>query len=277
MTVVAREFRVVAVGLIDDPEIAMRETFDDEAFAELLQSIRDVGLQVPIIVEQRGERFRVIAGHRRITACRALDVGDVMCDVRQPGDVDGEAIKILENDDREKVNAAESAIYIHRLYTERCHNDVDEVCTLTRRSRRYIEDRLNLVIGDAEIFEAVKARQLSLSVAKELNGIKDLGYRRMHLDTARKFGMTTAAAKDARKSANFALEQGAKQVPAAGSADTPAFVAQPSQHACYICHSSDKPERMRYVVVHEFCDQFLSSQGVLAPFQQPVEKGTPNA
>lgn len=277
MTVVAREFRELPVGLVDDPEIAMRETFDDEAFRELMQSISEVGLQVPIIVEQRGDRYRVVAGHRRICAARALHLAAVMCDVRQPSEVDAEAIKVLENDEREAVNAAEAALYLHRLYVEKCEHDVDRVCALTRRSRKYVEDRLNLVIGDEEVFDALKQRLISLSVAKELNRIKDRGYRRLHLDAASKFGMTAAAATDARKKANFAVDQAAQPAAAGAAADATTFTPSPVQNACYICHRTDHPERMRYVVVHEHCDLAIGDRVLSAFRQSDADAGTTDA
>lgn len=265
--IVQRDIREVPLGLVDDPEIAMRDTFDDVAYWELVESIRQNGIQIPLIVEQRGERFRISAGHRRATAARYLQMVTVPCDIRQPGILDAEAIKVLENDDREKVNAGDAAIYLHRLYTERCANDVDKVCALTRRSRRYVEDRLNLVFGDSEIFEAVKARAIPLGVALELNLITNVGYRRLHLDNAQKYGMTIAAAKEARKSANFATSSPGAAPDTSSSPSAGEQPAQPSPYCCYICHRGDKVERMRYVMVHEHCDLAIGDR-VLAGFRQ---------
>lgn len=275
--VVARNVREIPVGLIDDPEIAMRDTFDDEAFRELVQSIAVNGIQVPLIVEQRGGRYRVSAGHRRITAARVLEAVTVPCDVRQPGELDAEAIKILENDDREEVNAGDAALYLQRLFVEKCGHDVDQVCALTKRTRRYVEDRLLLLEGDPEILEALKARRIAFGVAKELNQVKDLGYRRLHLENALKYGMTIAAAKDARKQSNFALDQGAKLADTSTASSAGVEVAQPSAYVCYICQRGDHVERMRYVMVHEHCDLAIG-QRVLAGFREsdPVSE-LPNA
>lgn len=266
--IVTRTVREIPVGLIDDPEIAMRDTFDDEAFRELVQSIAVNGIQVPLIVEQRGDRYRISAGHRRITAARVLEAVTVPCDVRQPGELDAEAIKILENDDREEVNAGDAALYLQRLFLEKCNSDVDQVCALTKRTRRYVEDRLLLLEGDAEILEALKARRIAFGVAKELNQIKDLGYRRLGLDNALKYGMTIALARETRKNANFALDQGAKQTDTSAGGAAVAAAEQPSAYVCYICQRSDHAERMRYVMVHEHCDLAIG-QRVLAGFREP--------
>jgi ParB family chromosome partitioning protein len=251
---VIRAFERVPLALVDDPEITMRETFDDDAFAELVESIRVNGLQVPPIVERRGERYRVSAGHRRVTALRHLAAEFVLVDVREPGDMDAEAIKILENDDREKVNPAESALYLMRLFVERCQNDVDTLCTLTRRSRKYVDDRLRLLHGDDEIFSAVRARKIGLTVGKELNAITDVNFRRLALDDALKFGMTSAAAIDRRRTYNRMVEMGTRPgdgaVGAADSNPTPAM----SEQLCHVCRKGDHPERLRWIIVHEHCE-----------------------
>lgn len=266
--IVTRHVREIPVGLLDDPEIAMRDTFDDEAFRELVQSIAVNGIQVPLIVEQRGDRYRICAGHRRVTAARVLEAVTVPCDVRQPGELDAEAIKILENDEREAVNVGDAALYLQRLFLGRCEHDVDKLCALTKRTRRYVEDRLLLLEGDTDVLEALKQGRISFGVAKELNQIADVGYRRLHLDNALKYGLTIAAAKDARKQANFAVEQGAKQTDSSTTAIVESAAPAPSAYTCYICQRGDHVERMRYVMVHEHCDLAIG-QRVLAGFREP--------
>lgn len=275
--VVKRDVREVPTGLIDRPELAMRESFDDEAFRELKASITENGIRVALIVVQRGERFRIVAGERRFMAACALQAVTVPCDVQELDDDELEFVKVLENEDRAPVNPAEAATYFMRLFTEKCGEDVDQVCARVRRDRRYVEERLLLFSGDEEVFNTLKAGTISLGVAQELNRITNIGYRRMHLDTAAKYGMTIAAAKEARKVANFAVSNpgGAPDTSSSPSAgDQP---AQPSPYCCYICHRGDKVERMRYVMVHEHCDLAIGDR-VLAGFRHAdAEPEAPNA
>ena len=264
--VVARDVREISVALIDDPEIAMRETFDDDSARELLEDIQVNGVQVPLIVERRGDRFRVCAGHRRIKAARLLGAETVPCDIREPGVLDAEAIKIIENDVREKVNPAEAALYLARLFVERCHNDVDELCRLTKRSERYVQDRLVLLEGDEEIFVALRAKSITLGVALELNAILDVGYRRMNLDRAVRDGMTIAAAKQLRRDANHIMERSA-----AGGATSPAATLAginpaDARNVCTVCLGTDHSERMRWVPVHEHC-QLAILEKLLVPWR----------
>lgn len=265
---VTRAVREIPVGLIDDPELAMRDTFAGPEFDELKASIATNGIRVALIVVKRGERYRLVAGHRRLCAARELRAVTVPCDVQEIPDDDLEFVKVLENEDRQEVNAGDAAVYFMRLFRERCGEDVDRLCAMVRRNRRYVEDRLLLFSGDEEVFNALKAGRISFGVAKELNQILDVGYRRLHLDNALKYGMTIAAAQENRKAANFAVEQGAKQPIAQPVDESSSAAAAPSPYVCYICGRSDHVERMRYMMVHEHCDLAIG-QRVLAGFKEP--------
>lgn len=265
--VVKRDVREIPLGLIDGPVIAMRDGFVDQAFDDLVASIRVNGIRVPLIVVARGERYVVVAGDRRYHAAKSLGMVTVPCDVQELGDDELEFVKVLENEDRAPVNAADAAAYFMRLFNEKCGEDVDQVCALVRRERRYVEDRLALFLGDEEVFNALKAGLISFGVARELNGITDQNYRRMHLDSAMKYGMTVAAAKETKKAANFATS--AKPAAGAGEAAAGAVDAAPTSpgHVCYICNRSNNPERFRYVLVHEFCDLAIG-QRVLSAYRE---------
>ena len=163
--IVQRNVRELDLELLDEPELAMRDSLDDVKFDELVDSIRLNGVQVPLIVEQRGARYLISAGHRRWLACKKLGASTVPCDVRQPGELDTEAIKIIENDDREKANPAETALYLQRLLDRRAHGDVEALCAIVRRPRKYVEDRLVLFHGDADVFDALRQRKIGLGVA----------------------------------------------------------------------------------------------------------------
>jgi ParB family transcriptional regulator, chromosome partitioning protein len=135
---------LVALDLIDEPAEAVRATFDEVQLAELATSIADMGLIQPIIVKRAGERFEVIAGHRRLVACRIAGLSPVPCLVREPGAVDPNAVKVAENYYREPVNPAEEAAFLQHLLETKCGGDTDNLAALIKHSRSYVEDRLML-------------------------------------------------------------------------------------------------------------------------------------
>ena len=266
--IVTRSIREIPIGVIDGPDLAMRDGFTGDEQRELEQSIAAHGIRVPLIVVARGDRYRVVAGDRRLHAARALGAVTVPCDVQDINDDDLEFVKVLENEDRAPVNAADAAAYCMRLYRERCGEDVDRVCAIVRRSRRWVEDRLILFAGDEKVYEALKADKISHAVALELNRIENDGYRWHHLDQALKYGMTKAAAIDARKSANFATANHGRAADTSGAATDESAKPAPSDVVCYVCGRSDHRERMRYMTVHEHCDLAIG-QRVLAAFKEP--------
>src|SRR5882672_3499861 len=265
--VVSREVREVPIGLIDDPEYLMRERFDPEKYAELRDDIAANGIQLALVVERRGDRYKLCAGFRRLTVARELGAATVPCDIREPGALDEEAIKILENDIREQTNAADAALYLRRLFVSRCDNDVDTLCALVKRSRKYVDDRLRLTLGDEEIFQALLERKISFSVARELNGIRDVGYRRVYLDDAIKFGMTGDAAAEKRRTANRVVEMGAAATDTSSSALRQLGDARVSDQVCHVCRRGDRAERLRWIIVHDHCDLAIL-EPLLAPFRQ---------
>jgi len=266
--IVVRSVREIPVGIVDGPELAMRDGFDDAAQRELEASIAQHGIRVPLIVVARGDRYRVVAGDRRLHAARALGAVTVPCDVQDILEEDIEFVKVLENEDRKQVNAADAATYCMHLYRDRCGEDVDRVCAIVRRSRRWVEDRLILFAGDEKVFEALKADKISHAVALELNRIEHDGYRWHHLDQALKYGMTKAAAQEVRKSANFATANHGRSTDSSSTTTETAAAPAPSDVVCYVCGRTDHRERMRYMTVHEHCDLAIG-QRVLAAFKEP--------
>lgn len=90
----------------------MRQSMDPAGLEDLAESIRAVGVLLPLLVHQEGGRFRIDDGHRRyIAAARAgLEVVPVM--VRDVKAISGEAVKCHANYHREDVNPAEEAQYL---------------------------------------------------------------------------------------------------------------------------------------------------------------------
>lgn len=270
--VVQRTYRELPIALIDEPAYLMRSVVENEAFVELKDDISRNGVQVALIVEGAGERFRLAAGMRRLKAAKALGAVTVPCDIREPGELDAEAIKVLENDIRENANAAETAAYLMRLFIEKCHSDVDEVCALVKRSRQYVEDRLILFQGDEQVFEALRAGRIGLGVALQLNLITDGTYREMYLDDALKFGMTKAAATDLRRRANRAVQGQTPEADTSSAASAASVQPTPAGNVCHVCRRDDHQERMRWLPVHEHCELVVLER-VLADFRAALVAG----
>jgi ParB family chromosome partitioning protein len=177
------ELRTIALSEIDEPELAIRLTMNDEQLQELAGSIRAIGLQQPITVVTSEGRYRIVTGHRRYLAHQMNNSTEILCVIRAPEEVQEIAAQVHENIIREDINPAEEAIFYARLVEEKGYNESD-LMDLTQRSSAYIGDRFNLLRGDEMIFAALQRGDISFAVARELNKCDDTEMRRFYLDNA---------------------------------------------------------------------------------------------
>lgn len=253
--------RQVPTALIDEPALAMRETMSDEGLESLTLSIKVLGLLQPIGVIASGTRYRTAYGHRRRIACEKAGMVEIPCVVYPEGTTTEEAMKVAENSEQEDVNPAAEASYYHWLLTERCANDVDRLCRLVQRSEQHVQGRLDLLRGDPEVLAAIRRGELALSVAKELNRVKNPMYRTMFLQDAVVQGLSTRAVRTLREQ----LER-QEQIQAAVAHPDAAVVPPSTESAlvsvdeCPLCESSDDPHDMEYVRVHRSCRAALRRQ-----------------
>lgn len=258
--------RVIPIALIDEPELAMRETMSDEGLSSLTASLKALGQLQELVVVQVGDRFRVAAGHRRRLALEAAGFTEARCQVWPEGTPLEEAIKVAENDEREDVNPAAQASYYLWLLQNRCEGDVERLCRLVNRKESHVLDRLDLTRGDADVLDALRAAKISLAVARELNKVKVDSYRKLFLDDAVRQGANAPAVRRWREDLarqlriNQSLEEdAANPTPASGEA------AIVSIDACPLCDSADDQHEMEYVRVHRSCRSAMRRQrGVAA-------------
>lgn len=249
----AREYREVELHLIDPPELAMRESFDEQKLMELADDIKMNGLIAPLVLIHRSPRYEIVAGHRRFAALTMIEAVTAPALVYADSRVDVERIKVSENAEREDVNPAHEARYFTRLLELRCGNDTDRLAALVGRSREYVETRVLLLKGDSDVLTAVDREQISLSVARELNAIKDVAHRRVYLEAAIRGGVSGRQAREWRIQANGFLDRQVASAPAGDAAA--AMPAQPidSIYRCLCCGSDEDAHDMMLVYVHKAC------------------------
>lgn len=178
------ELMRVDTDLLNEPDIAMRQSFDPQALDELVESVRAYGVIQSLVLIRDGERFRVAAGHRRSIAAVLAGRPNVPALVFPEGTPIEEALKFAENSKRERVNPGDEALYFKRLLDERCGGDVIRLAGLVGEKQSYVEGRLDLLRGYPEVLEALQHRKINLSVAIEFNRYKDKGHMLAHLQSA---------------------------------------------------------------------------------------------
>jgi len=253
LAAVKRELREIPLGLIDAPELPSRATMDEHKLDELVASIRANGLLQPMSVARVGDRYEVVAGHRRWLACGRAGVVAVPCVVYPSKESALEAIKYAENRHREDLNPAEEAIWFNELLERDCGGDVDRLCEQLHEKRSYVEGRLNLLAGDEKIFQALQDGKIKIGVAHQLNRCKVEQYRRYLLHQAIIGGATVAVVSGWIQDWENA-ERAASGAPAPSSdAAPPSAIPQTDYFRCGVCLGTDNVYLMVPVNIHQHC------------------------
>lgn len=152
-----------------------RSVFDEEAMAELVHSIKEVGLLQPIVVRQVEEgRYELIMGERRWRATTEAGLDTIPAIVRQTQDDDMLRDALLENLHRSQLNALEEAAAYQQLLDDfGCTHE--ELSTRIGRSRPQISNTLRLLKLSPPVQRRVAAGVLSAGHARALLGVTDPG------------------------------------------------------------------------------------------------------
>ena len=110
--------QLVDIDLIDPSPYQPRTRFREDSLAELARSIQASGIIQPLVLRPIGSRFQLLAGERRWRAAQRAGLDRVPAVLREVGDAAAMEITLVENIQREDLNAIEEARAFERLITE---------------------------------------------------------------------------------------------------------------------------------------------------------------
>ncbi|MFE6972276.1 ParB/RepB/Spo0J family partition protein [Streptomyces sp. NPDC057682] len=150
-----------------------RDVFDDDALAELVTSIKEVGLLQPVVVRQAGPgRFELIMGERRWRACREAELPKIPAIVRATDDEKLLLDALLENLHRAQLNPLEEAAAYDQLLKDfKCTHD--QLADRIGRSRPQVSNTLRLLRLSPPVQRRVAAGVLSAGHARALLSVDD--------------------------------------------------------------------------------------------------------
>ena len=160
----------VSVYLIDTNADQPRKAFDDEKLKELADSIEQHGVIQPIIVQKTGERYRIIAGERRFRAARLAGLNEVPVIVRELNEQEVLEVSLIENLQRENLNAIEEARAIKALMDEHDLTQ-DDVAKRLGKSRPAIANSTRLLALPEEVQKLVTDGKLQAGHCRVLASI----------------------------------------------------------------------------------------------------------
>jgi ParB family chromosome partitioning protein len=149
-----------------------RKDFSAEALRELADSIREQGIVQPLIVRERGGFFELIAGERRWRAAQLLQLPEVPIIVRQADDRAVLELALIENLQRENLNAIEEAHGYEQLAGQ-FQLTQEEIAAKVGKSRAVVANSLRLLKLPQVIQNFIREGRLSVGHAKVILGITD--------------------------------------------------------------------------------------------------------
>jgi ParB family chromosome partitioning protein len=174
--------REIPLRSIDANPHQPRASFSDDALASLVESILVHGLLQPVLVVEVGDRYRIVAGERRVRAARLAGLERVPCIVRSADEQEQLAMALVENIQRADLNPMDEARAFRRLIDEFGLTQ-DQVARQVGRSRPAVTNTLRLLDLDADVQAAVSAGRITEGHARAIAGLASVDAQRQVLAT----------------------------------------------------------------------------------------------
>lgn len=161
----------VTIDLIDANPFQPRKQFNDESLEELCQSIRTNGVITPITVRKVGKRYQLISGERRLRASKLAGLHEIPAYIRMANDNESLEMALIENIQREDLNAIDVALSYQALMDAYKYNQ-DELGKRVGKSRSAVANFLRLLKLPAKVQLYLKDNLLSMGHARCIAGIE---------------------------------------------------------------------------------------------------------
>ena len=165
------EISEIAISDIIPNPTQPRTEFDEEALSELADSIRELGLIQPITVKRDGEKYIIISGERRWRASERAGLESIPAYIREVDDTTLHAMALVENIQREDLNAIEISLGMQRL-VEECGLTQEALATRLGKKRSTVANYLRLLNLPNEIQYAIKSGAISMGHAKAIASLE---------------------------------------------------------------------------------------------------------
>ncbi|MBN1413777.1 MAG: ParB/RepB/Spo0J family partition protein [Bacteroidales bacterium] len=163
----------IPVDRIDMNPFQPRKRFDEESLEELAESIRSVGVIQPITVrETENGRYQLITGERRLRAARIAELDTIPSFIRKANDQGMLEMSLVENIQREDLNAIEIALTFQRL-VEECELTQESLSQRVGKKRATVANYMRLLKLPAEIQLGIRDDKITMGHARTLIGIED--------------------------------------------------------------------------------------------------------
>ena len=177
------------IDLIEPSPYQPRTRFREEALDELARSIRSSGIIQPLVVRPIGNRYELIAGERRWRAAQRAGLTKVSAIVRQVPDELALEMTLVENIQREDLNAIEAARAFERLMDE-FQLTQESVAERTGKDRATVANAIRLLKLEPKIQDWIEEGKLTAGHGRALLAVADAPLRMRYAQRASRGGLT---------------------------------------------------------------------------------------
>src|SRR5215207_8627280 len=211
----------IPVDQIDANPKQPRRDFDEQALQELAQSIKLHDIIQPVTITKTGNRYRLISGERRWRAAKLAGLKDIPAYIRQANDQDLLELALLENLQREDLNAMEIALSYKRMMEELDHTQ-EQVAERMGKDRSTVTNYIRLLKLPPDIQIAVRNGEISMGHARALINVDKIDQQLYIFDEIKTKGLSVRQTehlvrnlyreKESKKSTGPTLPEGYKKV-----------------------------------------------------------------
>ena len=162
-----RTFVNLPIDRVAFARIQPRADFDQARIAELAASIEESGLIQPLVVREKQGRYELIAGERRLRACRLAGLKEVPAVIKDVSDTDAYTLALIENIQREDLNPVEEALAFKKLLDDTGSNQTDLAARLGK-SRSALANSIRLLDLPDQILDFLITGEISAGHARAL-------------------------------------------------------------------------------------------------------------
>ena len=173
------EAKLLKISLIQANPSQPRKQFSDEELKELSESIKQFGVIQPLLVKKQGPLYEIIAGERRFRAAKLAGLTEVPVLIRNYDEKLSKEVAIIENIQREDLNAVEEALAYQSLISEYDLSQ-EELAERLSKKRTTITNSLRLLKLEEEILNYIREGKLKEGHGRALLAIPE-GKKRLEL------------------------------------------------------------------------------------------------
>jgi ParB family transcriptional regulator, chromosome partitioning protein len=170
----AKSLNEISISSIEVNPYQPRTHFDQEALQELSDSIKTQGIIQPITVRQLSpNKYQLISGERRLQASKLAGLKNIPAYIRTANDQQMLEMALIENIQRENLNALEIALSYQRLISE-CHLKQEELGDRVSKNRTTVNNYLRLLKLPPDIQAALRDNKISMGHARAIVNVENV-------------------------------------------------------------------------------------------------------